>query len=364
MNPSPSSDVGEGMYRQLFRILGAVALMVGGVWSAGLGAASSKLQLFYAVHVHALGMEGSAFDTSLARLDRTAAHNIGEALVALGDTLERHGARASFQLTHAALSAVCQVKGPGLLQGLAAEGHDVGVHGHDPSEIVRATQALKRQCGLTARTGSGLVGPGTVRAAGGGRPPGRRGGGGISSSVFVSGALDAQRSGLEVLTLNATASRARNPAIIRACNGPFGNNALRNPASGALPFSWHPDLGAGDICGDSPRGTLVLMDHAPGDWLLDPQGNGRDSVDRLSDTEFAQLKPLVQAALTAPRRADSVHSWGFVSHLHEFMPGTSASLPVASESLAALDRWLDWVNRSMAGQGVWSTPPVIARLEP
>lgn len=346
----------------------AALLVAAGFWSATPLAASPKLQLFYAVHAHALGMEASSLDTRLARLDRGAAQNIADALVALGDTLEKHGARASFQLTEATLSAVCTVAGPGVLQGLAAEGHDVGVHGHDPSEMVSAAKALQRECGVTARTGSGLVGPGLMKGGGGGgprgggRPPGRGGMGGASGpdpSLFVDGAKDARGAGLEVLTLNVTRSQAREPAIARTCGNRFGANATSAPASGALMFSWRPNLSAGDVCGDSTTGDLALLDHAPGDWLLAPGGTGRDSVDLATDTQFAQLKPLIESALAQPRTPGQTQSWGFVSHLHEFMPGTTGATPVSTEALAALDRWLGWVDRTADGEAAWSTPPAI-----
>jgi hypothetical protein len=371
-------DVDRDMFMRTLRPVLLATLAAGGLWSPAPAAAAPQLQLFYAVHVHALGMEASAFDTSLAQLDRGAAKNLADGMVALGDTLESHGARASFQLTEAALSAVCTVAGPQVLQGLAAEGHDVGVHGHDPSEIVSAAAALQRQCGLKAVTGSGLVGPGTVRSGGGmsrpprggggaRRPPGGGGGGGMAPGldpqVFVDGATDAQGGGLVVLTLNATPSAAREPAISRSCSRRFGANAASSPSSGALPLAWRPNLGAGDICGDGGRG-LVLLDHAPGDWLLDPLGSGRDSVDLAGDTEFAQLKPLLQAALSAPEAGGRTQSWGFVSHLHEFMPGTTGTAPVSGESLAAFDRWLSWVDRTTAGQATWSTPPEIAAQAP
>ncbi len=348
------------------------ALAALGLWSAAPEARPApKLQLFYAVHAHAMAMEGSTFDTSLVRLDRQAAKNIADAFVALGDVLERHGARASFQLTEAALTAVCQVAGPQVLQGLADRGHDVAVHGHDPDEMVAAAAALRTKCGLRATTGSGLVGPGTVVRGGGGmgRPPRAGGGmrpppqgGGLDPRVFVSGAQAAERAGLRVLTLNATPSAAREPAISRSCSRRFGANP-GTPNSGALPFAWRPNLAAGDVCGDGGRG-LVLLDHAPGDWLLDPYGSGRDSVDLAGDTEFAKLKPLLQAALSTPTVPGRTASWGFVSHLHEFMPGTSGSQPVSAESLAAFDRWLRWIERSAAGQAAWSTPPEIAAHTP
>ena len=359
------------------KLLLVTTLVATGLWSAAPQAAAPRLSIFYAVHVHALGMEASAFDTRLAQMDRRAAQNIADALVALGNTLQARGARASFQLTEAALSAVCTVAGPQVLQGLSSRGHDIGVHGHDPSEMVSAAAQLKRQCGLAAVTGSGLVGPGTVRggggmarppraAPGGRRPPGPGGaqGAGLDPQVFVRGASDAQSVGLRVLTLNATPSAAREPAISRSCGKRFGaNTPVVSPSSGALPLAWRPNLTAGDVCGDGGRG-VVLLDHAPGDWLLDPYGSGRDSVDLAGDAEFAKLKPLFIAALASPEVAGRTRSWGFVSHLHEFMPGTEATSPVSTESLQAFDRWLRWVEQSASSRGVWSTPPEIAAVTP
>jgi hypothetical protein len=127
---------------------------------------------------------------------------------------------------------------------------------------------------------------------------------------------------------------------------------------------WRPDLSAGDICADSDSGSLALLDHAPGDWLLDPSGGGRDSVDVLTDGAFAQLKPLLEAALVPDRSAVGVQSWGFVSHLHEFMPGTTGSEPVSADALAAFDRWLGWVDRIAQDQIYWSTPLAIVQSRP
>jgi hypothetical protein len=330
------------------------------------------LHLFYAMHAHSPGMEKSALDTTLARVDRRAATNFANGLDALGDMLAKHGVRASIQLTEATALAVCTVAGPGVLQKLAADGHDIGVHGHEPSQMMAAVVALKRDCGISPKTGSGLVGPGVLRSGGGTAGPRKppRGGGGFGGaggpnpSVFLPGARDAVRAGLQVLTLNATPSQARVPAISRACQGRFGANASHTPTSGALGLAWRPDLAAGNICGGGFPGSLVLLDHAPGDWLLAPGGTRRESVDQAGDRQFDLLKPMLQAALSQPRASGRTQSWGFVSHLHEFMPGTDGAQPISAESLAAFARWLSWVDRTAQGQVVWSTPPEIAAKTP
>ena len=49
------------------KLLLVTTLIATGLWSAAPQAAAPRLSIFYAVHVHALGMEASAFDTRLAQ---------------------------------------------------------------------------------------------------------------------------------------------------------------------------------------------------------------------------------------------------------------------------------------------------------
>ncbi len=330
------------------------ALATGGLWSALSQAESPRLALFYAIHVHAPELEGSKLDTRLARQDPQTARFLASGLEALASTLEEHGARASFQLTQAALGAVCGDVGPQVLHDLVAAGHDVGVHGHDAAEMVQAASRLQIECGLVARTGSGLLGPGMMMGGG------RRGARGflLDPDLFVQGAQSAQSAGLEVLTLNTTQTATREPALSQICGGQLGANPAGAPDSGVLPLAWRPALDQGEICGTGGEG-LALLDHTPGDWLLDERGAPRASVAELADADFAQLKPLLTAALTAPGADGQTTSWGFVSHLHEYMPGAVEMGPVSPDALAALDRWLRWSTDVSEGTAVWKTPPDI-----
>ncbi len=340
-----------------------LALLGAGLWASATRAGSPPLRIFYAVHAHFPSLE---LPYEGGQLNRNAAANAAATLQEMAQVLDAHGARASFQLTEGMIRGVCAIGGKDhVLVRLAGGGHDVAVHGHSPDEMLAAAGALKSACGMTARTGSGLLGNNTMQQAGGG-PPMRPGGpaamgGGVSADAFVQGARKAAAAGLQVVTLNATPAQKKGAPLFRLCSGQLGRNVDGWQASGSLPRPWTPDLASGDICSDRGQGGVTLIDHIPGDWLLVPGGRARQSVDQASDREFAALKPMLRSALAAPR-SGSVSSWGFVSHVHEYMPGTQGASPPSRSALDALDRWLSWVDQIGGDQVVWSTPPEIAAL--
>lgn len=105
------------------------------------------------------------------------------------------------------------------------------------------------------------------------------------------------------------------------------------------------------------------MDHVSIEWLILPDALGPPDV--LDDRHFEQLKNYFDAALKymqeyKPQRAAC---WGFVTHLSEYAVGNWAEHPPEASALAALDRFLAYVDtQRIQGNVVYATSSEIAAL--
>jgi hypothetical protein len=133
--------------------------------------------------------------------------------------------------------------------------------------------------------------------------------------------------------------------------------------SGNLMFPWRPDHQDRDVCVDSPQGRMVLVDHVSIEWVILPGGGGPPDV--LADTHFDQLRGYFDGALqyAEQERPERVMVWGFVTHITEYAPGSKGESPPDPEALAALDRFLAYVDAKRAeGRVVYVTASEAADL--
>ena len=168
--------------------------------------------------------------------------------------------------------------------------------------------------------------------------------------------------GMTVGTTNLSPGGGRNP-FGALCDDQLGVGNDMWAQSGNLMFPWRPDYVNRDVCADDPQGGMVLVDHVSIEWLILSGEQGPPDV--VGDAHFEQLRGWFDGALqyVEQERSERAAVWGFVTHISEYAVGSRAENPPDPEALAALDRFLAYVDSKRAeGRVVYVTADEVADL--
>jgi len=308
------------------------------------------LYFFYAIHTHLEGDWLPYTNPAMLELDTTVARNLVASIEGIAGILDQHGAKGTWEVVFGVSKGLAAYQGQNHILGqLLQNGHEIAIHAHRNEHIRPAFENLRDYCGITARTTSGFMG-----------------------EVFLVGAEQAQEVlsqaieialslGMTIGTENLAPLDPRNP-FATLCNQQFGEGNDMWQNTGNLMFPWKPDYRNRNICAHDPEAEMVFVDHV-GPWWMKLPGQGIPDV--LTDAHFAQLREMFDAALAymEEHRPNRVAAWGFVTHLHEYAVGKKGENPPEEESLAALDRFLDYVDTKVAeGRVIYATVSQIAEL--
>jgi hypothetical protein len=306
------------------------------------------LYFFYAIHTHAGGDHLPYDGLSMQTLDLRAAENLLAAVEGIATVLDRYGVPGTWEVLAAGARGLCAYEdGDHVFARLQAAGHEVGVHAHRIDAVEEAFRALRDDCGITARTTSGFLTQ--VDQA---DPQG-------SMQLAVEVALSL---GLTAGTTNLSPGGGKNP-FGALCGNELGTGNDMWAETGNLMFPWRPDHANRDVCTDSPQGGMVLVDHVSIEWVILPGEGGPPDV--LADEHFDRLRGYFDAALNHQERErpERVAAWGFVTHVTEYAVGGRLENPPDVQALAALDRFLAYVDGARAeGRVVYATAGEITDL--
>lgn len=308
------------------------------------------LHLFYAIHTHVQGDWYPYTDQGMTNLDPVVANNMIAAIAGIAGVLDDHGTKGSWEVVYGTSRGLCTYQGEShIFQQLLDSGHEVGVHAHRTEHTDDAFGNLQDFCGITSDLTSGFM----IEASNAG-PTGAQEA--ASQAVEAGVAL-----GMRVGTENLSPAGRRNP-FGELCDNQIGVGNDMWEETGNLMFPWRPDYANRNICADNPEGGMVFVDHVGPDWMSLP---GTGMADVLTDANFDQLRQQFDAALAymEENRPGRVTAWGFVSHINEYAVGDRGENPPDVTALAALDRFLDYVDSKVAeGRVVYATAGEIASL--
>ncbi|MFQ5593507.1 MAG: hypothetical protein ACE5HA_05100 [Anaerolineae bacterium] len=311
---------------------------------------SPPLYFLYAIHTHVQGDWFPYTDLGMTEIDTQVADNMIAAIDGIAQVLESHGAKGSWEVVYGTSKGLCTYQGDDhVFQQLVDSGHEVGVHAHRTVHIEPAFQNLEDYCGITADLTSGFM----IEAADAGAEGAQE-----TLSQAIEEALGL---GMTVGTENLSPADPKNP-FGELCDDQIGVGNDMWEQSGNLMFPWRPDYTNRNICADDPEGDMVFVDHVPPGWMILPD---QGKVDVLSDANFDQLREQFDAALAymEENQPDRVAAWGFVSHINEYAVGSRGENPPDATALAALDRFLEYVDSKVAeGRVVYATAGEIADL--
>ncbi|RME84554.1 MAG: hypothetical protein D6775_05180, partial [Caldilineae bacterium] len=275
----------------------------------------------------------------------TVATNFGDAIRGIAQVLDRYGARASWEVVYGTAQGFCEYEGENhIFRRLLEAGHEVGLHVHNHAHYDRDYQALHDACGLDPSVTSGLI-VGTANL------PDAEAHARVAAAIRTN-----QGFGVQVGTINMS----RN-AFMQRCDGQIGEGNDMWQATGNLMFPWRPDLETPNVCADDPAGDFVLVDHV--DMALWTGRAGNQQTDLFSQADFDRLRALFDAALNymEENRPERVAAWGFVTHVHEFMPGSQGENPPDEATLALFDAFWSYVaQQAAAGRVIFVTAGEIA----
>jgi hypothetical protein len=163
-------------------------------------------------------------------------------------------------------------------------------------------------------------------------------------------------------TTNLSPGGGKNP-FGALCNDQLGVGNGMWAQSRNLMLPWRPDYEGQNICSHNPQGAMVLVDHVSIEWLILPGEQGPPDV--VGDAHFDQLRGWLDGALwyMEQERSERVAVWGFVTHITEYSVGSKGENPPDPEALAALDRFLAYVDSKRAeGRVVYVTAGEAADL--
>ena len=302
---------------------------------------------FYAIHTHASGdylpYDGPAMQT----IDTQTADNMLAAIEGIAEVLDRYGVKGTWEVVDGTAKGLCAYGGEDhVFKRLQAGGHEIGAHAHQIEDIDDAFYALRDNCGIVAQMNSGFIAQISQDA-----PQ-------ETMSLAIQASVDL---GMTVGTANLSPG-GKNP-FSDLCGDQLGVGNDMWPRSGNLMFPWRPDAANRNICADNPLGEMVVVDHVSIEWLILPGSGGPPDV--LADAHFDQLRAYFDAALqyVEEDRPERVAVWGFVTHITEYAPGSKAESPPDPAALAALDRFLAYVDAKRAdGRVVYVTASEAADL--
>ena len=309
------------------------------------------LYFFYAIHTHGTGDYLPYQDDSMQTIDPQVADNMLAAIEGIAEVMDRYGARGTWEVVYGTATGLCTYQGPDhVFAQLQAAGHEIGAHAHQMEDIARAVSALQDDCGIVPQTNSGFITFITSAQAGQQQ---------AMMSLALQNTLDL---GMTAGTVNFSPGGGRNP-FGALCDNQLGVGNDMWPQSGNLMFPWQPDYANQNVCAHDPTGEVVLVDHVSIEWLILPGSDGPPDV--VGDAHFAQLQDWFDAALDymAEQRPQRVAAWGFVTHITEYAVGGHGEHGPDPQALAALDRFLAYVDTQRAdGRVVYTTAAEIADL--
>lgn len=307
------------------------------------------LYFFYVIHTHAAGDWHPYEDPDLTQLNRQSADNVIAAIDEIREVLDRYGVKGTWEVVYGTARGVCTYQGADhIFTQLQNTGHEIAVHAHSTEFIDDTFNNLVDDCGITATTSSGFLLD--AYAAG---YSGAQG----AVTLAIQQAVDL---GMHVGTENLTPSDDKNP-FGEVCEEIIGDGNDMWSRTGNLMYPWKPDYENLNICEHNPDGDMTFVDHVSITWTILPGEPG--PADVLSDQNFDQLQVMFDAALDymADERPDRVAVWGFVTHITEYAIGNQAENPPHPEALAALDRFLAYVDtQRIAGKVIYATASEIA----
>jgi len=310
--------------------------------------ASRPLHFFYAIHTHASGDHLPYDDLAMVNVNPQVADNMIAAIEGIAGVMDQYGVKGTWEAVYGTASGLCAYEGENHVFGrLQAGGHEVGAHAHRIQDVDAAFQALRDDCGIVPRTTSGFIAQISS----------------VSPQETMSLAIEVPVDlGMTVGTSNLSPGGGKNP-FGSLCNNYLGVGNDMWEQSGNLMFSWRPDYANHNVCADNPQGGMVLVDHVSIEWLILPGAGGPPDV--LGDAHFDQLRGWFDGALRymEEERPERVAVWGFVTHITEYAVGSKAENPHDPESLAALERFLAYVDSKRAeGRVVYVTACEVAEL--
>jgi hypothetical protein len=351
----PSSRFAEGIWmKKLTRlslvVMPAAALLLGLMGGTSKPNATTEeippLYFFYAIHTHAAGDHLPYTDLSLQTLDPQKAENMISQIEGIAQVLNQYGAKGTWEVVYGTAQGLCAYEGEDhVFQRLLERGHEVGLHVHRYADYERDLSALRDRCGIEPTVTSGLL------------TDARRAGSSGFQRVMSEGIAQQVGWGISAATINLSSG-----PIFAWCQGAIGVGNDMAEETGNLMFPWRPDYQNGNICADDPDSDFVFVDHSPMQWWTNLDGQG--VADVLTDAHFERLRELFDAALEymEEHRPERVAAWGFVTHIHEYAVGNRGENPPSPESLAALDRFLAYVNERVSeGRVIFATTSEIAR---
>lgn len=303
---------------------------------------SDPLRVFYVMHLHGFGgrLSGTAPMTQADYLGMAAA------VRQLAGVFEAHGARVTFEALQSVVDAAVQFEGPGanLLTELEARGHEVGAHSHVGTAAFSPTEWRETRERLLA---AGVQEVTTIGSR-------------VTDLVGDSGVAVAGGAGYSVLTDNLCPVDSRTvaffPFLVTTPDWGLGGNAGYQD-TWCFVHPWRPAVDRGDFNAHDPTGAVIYVDHVTGDWLAGAAVGG------LTQTQFAPLYPLLDAALKAGGASGQVTSWGLVSHETEYLGGDALydpTRPLEPAALAALEAFLTHVD-GFGDRVEWVTVRELAR---
>jgi hypothetical protein len=287
------------------------------------------LLVIYAIHTHLSGDHYPYQDEGLTSIDPVVAQNTQTTIEGLAATLDRYGVKATWELVYGMASGLCSYpQTEGLLDSLAANGHEIGSHSHNTDDIIKAYTTLQNECGITANVTSGFLIDATRPMA---DPH-------LAMSEDIQIALDL---GIHVSTENLVLGSGRDPFGATCTQMGVGNDM--GDLTGNNLYPWKPDYANQNICDHNPDGEMVFLDHVSIEWVILEGQEGPSDI--LGEQNFAQLQAYFEAALQyhEAHPGQGVAVWGFVTHITEYMPGGHGQSPPDEESFDALAAFLAYL---------------------
>lgn len=317
---------------------------------AGKDDAIPPLYFFYAIHTHVQGDWLPYKSPPMLEIDSRAAENMLLAISGIQEVLDRYGVKATWEVVYGTAKGLCTYQGQNhIFRQLEAAGHEIAVHAHRTEDISRAAENLRADCGMNPQTTSGFIAEVSQAGTGG------------AQAAMIEAIQVSLANGLTIGTENLSPGGGKNP-FGELCANQIGVGNDMWQETGNLMFPWRPDTLGGNICADNPQAQLVFVDHVSIEWLMRAGGGVPDVV---GDAQFDALRGMFDAALDymEQNRPQRVAAWGFVTHITEYAPGSKAENPPNPQALAALDRFLAYVDSQRAeGRVIYATAGEIARL--
>jgi hypothetical protein len=296
----------------------------------GRATGGTPLSVFYVIHVQTGNDNAPYTDASLSRIDPVQVRNIVSIIQGIAQVAEKHGMPITWEFPQPMAQGLCSApKHPNPVEALASAGHEIGAYAHSDS-IASVYQTLAA-CGYPPSTIGGFM----IDASRSSDP----------QAVFSQELALAVQAGFRYATVNLSPTdNPRSNPFGALCHNTMGEGNDMWAQTGNLLFPWYPDYEHRNICAAATSGDILFVDHVQADWMFGPGGR---TVPVLTDENFATLRGWLDGALAYmdANRPTRPAAWGFVSHISEYTPKNNAGAPPSRDALAALDRFLTYLEQ-------------------